>query len=134
MIFNNDEAPESEKNSQCDKSENLEEQDQGFIIPQNLFYEYEQVRKEEFYQIIRNVEKPEYSEAEIEDKVKYTFIHDKVIFDAFNNALNLYGKRKETLRPWIKQNRASYDRDYNTPEILDLFSKSKKKVNDWIQI
>jgi hypothetical protein len=132
--FYNDEPPESEKDdSKDDFSENEDEKDNGCIIPQQLFYEFEQVRKQEFQEQI-NQKVNDFSDREIEDKIRYTFIHDKVIFDTFNNAMSLYDKRRETQRPWIKKTIAAYDREYTKTDILSLFSKAKVKVKEWLDI
>ncbi|CAI2381250.1 unnamed protein product [Moneuplotes crassus] len=131
--FYNDEVPESDKNSQANLSNKVEEPDTGLVLPQQLFYEFEEVRKQDLYKNIEKCANPEYKENEIEDKVRYTFIHDKVVFDAFNNALSHYGERSETPRPWIKQ-KASFERYYNVDEILNLFEKSKKKVSNCISV
>lgn len=132
--FYNDEAPESEKDDSKDEiSENDDDKDNGCIIPQQLFYEFEQVRKQRFQELMHQVDN-DFSNKEIEDKIRYTFIHDKVIFDTFNNAINLYDKRRETQRPWIKKTIAAYDRNYTETDILSLFSKAKVKVNEWIDI
>lgn len=76
----------------------------------------------------------DFTETEIEDKIKYTFIHDKVIFDTINGAMNLFDKRRETIRPWKKQKQAAYDRNYSKADIVLLLSKTKRKVNEWMDI
>lgn len=135
--FYNDEPVESEERESIDKnSEEEEDHDNGLIIPQQLFYEFEQVRKETLSKQLRqnNLLKAEFTDEEIEDKLKYTFIHDKVIFDTFNNAINLYDQRRESLRPWVKQKQAAYDRPYTAKNIIDLFTKTHKKMDEWLAI
>mmetsp|Transcript_6056 Transcript_6056/g.5211 ORF Transcript_6056/g.5211 Transcript_6056/m.5211 type:complete len:117 (-) Transcript_6056:358-708(-) len=113
--FYNDEIIDIEKESNS-TSNNIEEKDTGNIIPQHLFYEFEEVRKEELNELLLS-NNNDFMKKEIDDKIRCTFIHDKVIFDAFNNAMNYYGKRKESKRPWIKQTKAAYDRDYSLDDI-----------------
>lgn len=134
--FYNDEPQDTDRDSVDRDSDDNSEEDNGFVIPQQLFFEFEQVRKDELYQNLTSSGpgKTEYSDAEIEDKIKYTFIHDKVIFDTLNTAINTYEKRRETLRPWIKQKQAAYDRSYTAQDIISILSKSKAKVNEWLDI
>jgi hypothetical protein len=134
--FYMDEAPESEKDLDEKDSVEGEEQDNGFVIPQQIFYEFEQVRRSQLtnFPVFNEKGEKEFSDKEIEDKVHYMFIHDKVVFDTFNSAINWFDKRRETQRPWIKQTQAAYERPYSVSDILSLFEKSKNKLKEWNDI
>ena len=110
--FYNDGTQRSDNGSECKQSVE-DEQDNRYIVPNELFYEYEQIRKNQIYHMSKESDN-DFTEEEIEDKIKYTFIHDKVVFDTlFNNALNLYGQRQETCRSWTKQTKAACKRSYS---------------------
>lgn len=130
--FYNDKTYESEQSENSDH----EEEDNGNILPNELFWEYEQIRNNEFNLQLNKLSDSEweFTEAEIEDKIKYTFIHNKVVFDTINNAMNLFSKRRETLRPWKKRKLAAYNRNYSVDDILTLFDKTQNKVNEWLAI
>lgn len=137
----NDETHETDRDSDSKMSEENEE-DTGEIVPHELFYEYEQIRKNEVYMNAQNDDN-DFTSEEIEDKIKYMFIHDKAIFEAMfahnntqftNGALSFYGKRKETTRPWIKETQASYNRNYSVKNIIDILDQAKSKMNEWLDI
>lgn len=48
--------------------------------------------------------------------------------------MNLFSKRRETLRPWKKHKLAAYNRNYSVDDILTLFDKTQSKVNEWLSI
>lgn len=61
------------------------------ILSSETFYTLEQMRKEQF----DLQDNHQLTEEEKESKLHNTFIHDKMMFDAFNTALHHTSKRKE---------------------------------------
>ena len=130
--FYNDKTWESEQS----ENNETDDEDNGCILPNELFYEYEQIRKNEYNIQLNQLNESdwEFTESEIEDKIKYTYVHDKVVFDTLNNAMDLFSKRKETIRPWRKHKLAAHNRNFWIEDILSLFDKSQNKVNEWLSI
>lgn len=133
-FYNDDPHETDQSSSEYEKNtEGGSDDDNGNILPNELFYEFEETRKSENYSLLTQCDN-DFTEEEVEDKVKCTFIHDKVVFDTFNIALNLYNKRREEIRPWRKHSQAAYDRPYSQQNIIDLLEKSRLKVNEWLNI
>ena len=98
------------------------------ILPNEIFYSLEQIRKH----IYDGTEEEKLiTEDEKSTKIHHTFIHDKMLFDSFNTALNLLSKRKEEQCPWSSGSKNLAHKKYNHLEAMVLLSRTKELVLDW---
>eukprot|EP00825_Cyclidium_porcatum_P046080 TRINITY_DN7161_c0_g1_i1.p1 TRINITY_DN7161_c0_g1~~TRINITY_DN7161_c0_g1_i1.p1 ORF type:complete len:316 (-),score=62.78 TRINITY_DN7161_c0_g1_i1:95-1042(-) len=93
-----------------------------FVLSEDLFIEFEQ-------NIIGN------GETEKEQIIKeFQHIHNKSIFDTFNEALNLFRPYYTVggpIYPWTKTEKSLFVENIQENKIKQIFDKAKKKVFEW---
>lgn len=101
------------------------------IVPNEVFYSLEQIRKH----IYDNAD-PQFriTEEEKTNKIHNTFIHDKMLFDSFNNALNQLSRRKEEACPWTTSTKKINQRKYDHCSAMVLLTRTKHIVLEWNKI
>ena len=108
--------------------ENFDSTQYDNIVPLEIFFSMGQERKSMYNEEVNN---KIISEDELENKIKYTFIHDKIIFDWFNKAINMLNTKKEELLPWNKGNKRISQKSFDKDKALKLLYKAKKLVTKW---
>jgi hypothetical protein len=101
------------------------------ILPNEIFYSIEQIRKH----IYDNTkEEKMITEDEKFKKIHNTFIHDKMLFDSFNTALNLLSHRHEDPCPWTSATNNISKKVYNHCDAMVLLTRTKDLVLSWNRI
>ncbi len=70
----------------------------------------------------------------MEAKVHNTFVHDKVIFDTFNQSLLSIQSVRYNKLPWIKQERAYSVNKFDLITLKNVLKEGKEKVEKWTMI
>ena len=70
----------------------------------------------------------------MESKIHNTFIHDKMIFDWFNKAINILYIKREELPPWANGKRRLSQKSFNKEKAIKLLKKAKKLVLEWNKV
>ena len=101
------------------------------ILSNEIFYSLQQERKsmhdgKDGDIAITNEEKS--------NKIHTTFIHDKMLFDSFNYALNLVAKRKIEMPPWHFGTKSLAQKRYSKTQTIELLTKTKDLVLNWNRI
>jgi hypothetical protein len=112
-----------EETSQMYQSTKLDD-----ILPNEIFYSLQQLRKHIHDDISNEMR---ITEDEKANKIHNTFIHDKMLFDSFNTALNSPLDNKQELSPWITGSHPIKQKRYTNLNAMVILNKAKDLVLEW---